>query len=201
MLLAVASLFIALPAIGETVQSGDMVMDTSGLAPSPPSSQPVSWLLSELLFNPGFETGSLPPWTTNNWTVINTDSHSGTYCAFDVGNFWVRQDFPPVDTADIVSVSFWCKQPEEGTQLQAVYLHYSDNTHDSDVWFPPDDWTLHDLTGVLRPAGNMLVAIQIWGYAGGGPGPDETFVDDVSIEWNGAVPVSSATWGQIKSLF
>jgi hypothetical protein len=186
--------------MGETVQSAHVTMDVGNVS-LPPASQPMPSMLSELLGNPGFETGSLPPWTTNNWTVINTDFHSGAYCAFDLGNYWIRQDFPPVDTADINSASFWCKQPEEGTQLQAVYLHYDDNTHDTDVWNPPDDWTFHDLTPALRPPGSMLVAIQIWGYSGGGGGPDETFLDDVSIDWTGATPVDETTWGQIKSLF
>jgi hypothetical protein len=47
----------------------------------------------------------------------------------------------------------------------------------------------------------MLTGIRIWGYSGGGPGPDETWVDDVSLQTTGATPVEAASWGRIKSVF
>ncbi len=59
---------------------------------------------TELLSNPGFETGDLSPWyqardycngNCVNWNVTNTKSHSGTYSAMDEGNIELRQDFAP----------------------------------------------------------------------------------------------------------
>jgi hypothetical protein len=47
----------------------------------------------------------------------------------------------------------------------------------------------------------MLVAIRLWGYSGGGGGPDETFLDDVVIDVAGATPVPPSTWGEIKALY
>jgi hypothetical protein len=91
----------------------------------------------ESLINPGFETGALPPWTTNNWTVTTTTPHSGAYAAYDVGNFWIRQDFAAINTANVLSFTFWSKQPEEGTQLQAYDFFYSNNTFDEFLLFPP----------------------------------------------------------------
>ncbi len=63
----------------------------------------------EVLENPGFETGSLPPWTTNNWVVDTIYPHSGTYCACDVGNFWIDQTFDSVPGSEVQSITFWSR--------------------------------------------------------------------------------------------
>ena len=65
----------------------------------------------------------------------------------------------------------------------------------------PTTWTQHDITFFLRPSGSLLTGIRLWGYSGGPQGPDETFLDDVSIEVKGATAVEGSTWGQVKSLF
>jgi hypothetical protein len=111
----------------------------------------------------------------------------------------LRQDFPAIDTADVLSVSFWARQPE--AQIQAYDFLYSDNTYDEDIWFVPAAWTQKDITYLLRPPGNMLTGIRIWGYSGGPPQPDETFLDDVPIQMAGATTVDPSTWGTVKSLF
>jgi hypothetical protein len=155
--------------------------------------------VAQYLVNGGFETGTLPPWTTNNWTVTNTDAHSGVFSAYDVGNFWIRQDFAPINTADVLSVTFWMRQPE--AQISAYDFYYSDLTFDEDIVFVGANWGQFNITPALRPPGNMLVAIRLWGYSGGPPAPDETYLDDVSIEVAGTTDLEPRTWGAIKSFF
>lgn len=200
-LFAAVLVLLSVPTSAETVRSGFTEIEVGQIIPpdSGPNTPPESLL--EHLVNPGFETGSLPPWTTNNWSVVTQTPHSGIYAAYDVGNFWLRQDFGPVNTANVNSFTFWAKQPEEGTQAQAFDFYYSDNSFDEFLWFPPDNYAQINGTPNLRPAGNLLVAIRIWGYVGGGPGPDETWVDDVSLDISGATPVEPASWGRIKSLY
>jgi hypothetical protein len=200
--LAIAGAMLLLLAGGAsaaTVQSGSVVMDSRDITAGPSTPVPTSSLV-ELLANAGFEAGSLPPWTSaGGWSVVGTNPHSGSYCAFDVGNNWVRQDFPPINTANITSVTFWARQPE--AQIQAYDFFYSDNTFDEDIWFVQTIWTQKDITSFLRPAGNLLTGIRIWGYVGGPPDPDETYLDDVSIQGAGATPVEPSTWGGVKALF
>jgi len=195
-----AALILPAGAQAYTVRSGSVIMDSSDIHTGQinPSSQNQS--LVELLLNPGFESGSLPPWTTDaNWTVVGTSPHSGSFCATDEGNHWIRQDFAGINTANVLSVSFWARQPTP--QLQAYDFIYSDNTFDEDIWFPPSAWTQKDITYLLRPAGATLIAIRIWGYFSTDPEPDITFVDDVAINVAGATPVGPSTWGEIKAHF
>ena len=142
---------------------------------------------SNILVNAGFEDGSLPPWTTNNWTVTSADAQSGSFSCEDLGNFWVRQDFTPVDVTTVSSVGFWSKQPEQA--LQAVDFYYSASDFDEFVIFPLADWSYFDVTSQLRGSGN-LQAIRIWGYSGGGPDPDLTRIDDVVVD---AVTIATPT--------
>lgn len=196
---AVFAVLSVVPSAAETVRSGFVEIETSTV--NPPGEPPAPQSLVEYLANPGFETGSLPPWTTDNWSVVTSTPHSGTYAAYDVGNFWIRQDFGPIDTANVLSFTFWAKQPEAGTQLQAYDYFYSGGAFDEFLWFPPDDYGQHNGTSNLRPPGNILTGIRIWGYSGGGKGPDETWVDDVSLDVVGGTPVEPVTWGRVKSLY
>lgn len=41
-----------------------------------------------------------------------------------------------------------------------------------------------DLTSIVNPAKNV-VRLRIWGYSGGGPDPDSSFLDDASISVQG----------------
>ena len=134
----------------------------------------------ELLENPGFETGTLPPWVTNAWIVDTKYPHGGTYCADDVGNYWIRQFTDTVPAPEIQSITFWARQPDQPA-AQAYDFFYSDGSFEEFVHFPQPAWQQFDVTGQLNRS-KSLVGLGIWGYSGGGPGPDSTYVDDVSIQ-------------------
>lgn len=149
----------------------------------------------ELLVNPGFETGELAPWVGSAWHVTDKYPHGGTYCAYDIGNASVVQWTDTVPCSAVQGVTFWSRQPDQPA-AQAYTFFYSDGTHDQYVHFPGADWTLMDVTGRLNRS-KELVGFEVWGYSGGGPGPDSTYIDDLSIEIQGtgieaALPVAVA---------
>ena len=71
---------------------------------------------ANVLSNPGFESGVLSPWYQysgsaigTDWYVTSAESHTGTYCATDVGSKGLRQDFAAIPTNTITEASFWIK--------------------------------------------------------------------------------------------
>ena len=138
-------------------------------------------LVANILVNPGFESGALAPWysPTQQWSVTTAQVHSGTYSATDVGNNQIRQDFAPIPTAQITEVSFWLKQPE--AQISAIDFFYSNGSSEENlVFLSGTDWQLFNVTSWLD-AGKQLAGLGIWGYSGGPPGEDRTYLDDVTI--------------------
>lgn len=135
---------------------------------------------AEVLQNPGFETGALAPWyTTNNqWSVINSGCQSGAYCATDIGNYWIEQDFAGIPGTQITSITFWSRQPEAA--IQAFDLMYSDGTYYENIVSPTATWQQFDVTSWLDP-NKTLTGIRLWGYSGGGGDPDVTVIDNVSV--------------------
>jgi hypothetical protein len=196
-LLALVLLLSASLAQAERIaQSGSYIVDLDRVERE--NGEAALVLPTNVLANPGFETGALPPWTTNNWSVTGADAYTGEYCVEDIGNFWVRQDFDPVDVSDINSITLASRQPE--ASIQAVDLYYSATDFDEFLVFPVAELMVFDVTSELRAVGS-LVAIRIWGYSGGGPDPDLTRVDDVVIDAQIPVTASQATWGAVKQLF
>jgi hypothetical protein len=143
-----------------------------------------------VLVNPGFETGAMGPWYQDAgsgpepWNVTSAEAHSGSYCATTVGNNRIRQDFAPVPTADITEVSFWIMEPGPGTTAYAGWFLYENGSSEQvGTTFPPNglpEWTFVDMTAHLDP-GKNLVAFGVWGYSGGGPAEDRSYLDDVTI--------------------
>jgi len=176
---------MVMPATAQIVQSGSILIDLSEekkAAPTPGS----AGMDDELLVNSGFETGTFDPWYHDGaWTISTNNPHAGTYCAYDVGNHWLRQDITPTPASEIVSATLWCRQPEEA--ISAIDFFYSTGSYSEDLIWPTATWQQYDVTGFIEP-GQTVVAIRVWGYSGGGPDPDETFFDDVSIQTLGGPP-------------
>lgn len=195
--LALAST-LAVPAGAVLIESGSFVSDTDDYIPAPNNAVPGPDR-SNVLVNPGFETGSLPPWVSTGYAVTSADAQSGIYSVESFGNVYVEQSFAPIAVGDVNSITLWCKQPE-GIAFEAVDFLYDDNTLDEFLIAPGVDWTFHDVTSQLRAVGS-LVGVRVWGYSGGGPAEDLTRVDDVTVDADVAVPTEESTWGRVKQLY
>ncbi len=143
---------------------------------------------ANILVNGGYETGVLAPWYQSldlggatNWSVTNTDAHTGTYSATDQGNKLMVQYFAPVPTSDITLASVWVKNPN--VLFNAIYLEYSDATNASGLFATTGQWQYVDFAPWLVP-GKSLIGVGVWGYSAGGT-DERTYVDDWAIE---AVP-------------
>jgi hypothetical protein len=148
---------------------------------------------ADMIINGGFETGGLTPWYQGagsgdeNWNVTNADSHSGLYSATDVGNIEIRQDFAAIPVNQIVELSYWLKQPE--SVLSAFHFYYSDSSYFQDiVSLSTSNWEFFDVTSSLE-AGKELIGFSVYGYVGGSPAEDRTYLDDVTLS---VVPVPGA---------
>lgn len=185
MRLAVVLMAVFAAASGAPVLTGGLVVtDGSGRPDTGQPGRPVGQD-HELLVNPGFETGSIQPWVTTNWVVDTKYPHGGLYCACDVGNYSILQWVDTTPGNDIQSITFWARQPDQPA-AQAFDFFYSDGSYEEFVHFPTPAWQEFDVTYRLNRS-KSLVGFALWGYSGGGPGPDSTYVDDVSILVPGGV--------------
>lgn len=158
-------------------------------------------LASGQIVNGGFETGSLSPWfqvggtcdapNCVDWSVTNSDSHSGTYSAQATGDLQIRQDFTPIATSDIQSFSFWLRHPNDVGAPSFLFFYYSDNSSSADlISTSTTGWEMFDETSSLAPA-KSLSGFGLFGYSeGSGLPTDITRLDDVLISTSGtsAVP-------------
>jgi hypothetical protein len=179
---------------GAEIRSGSFISQQGGI---PHHDTPIGTRANQLQ-NPGFETGSLAPWTTDAWTVTNADAYSGTYSAVGITNVFIRQDFSPIDVTTINSITNYEKQPS-GIAFAAVdFIYSSESDYDEFLVAPGTDWTFQNLTSELRGSGS-LTAIRFWSYSGSGD--QATWIDDVSIDVQGSTPVKTGTWGAVKALY
>jgi hypothetical protein len=195
-MVALVALLVGPPAMAEVARSGSVVIDLDKYVPGVNGAtfNP----RGNILDNAGFETGSLPPWYSDDWYVTGADAHSGAYSAECDSNRIVRQDLDPVNVGSVLSISMWSKQPL-GVAFQAVRLYYGPDGSDEFLVAPGVDWTFIDMTAEKRATG-MLTGIGIWGYEMPEPGFYPTLVDDVFID-HVTSPVESATWGLIKAMY
>ena len=146
---------------------------------------------TNVLSNPGLESGALSPWFNSNdlcsgctWSVTSSDAHSGTYSAVVSGNRLLEQDFSPIADSSISEVSLWLKMPDTG--IAAVYFLYSDSTTAQNIMtLASGDWTYFNMTSFLDP-GKSLAGFGVYGCSGC-PGISTTFADDFVVNAN-AVP-------------
>ncbi|MGB9589811.1 MAG: hypothetical protein ACP5QG_04330 [candidate division WOR-3 bacterium] len=175
---------------GQIVQSGGFTVDMgTGQIMPVPTNEPGAQTFpppQELLQNTGFETGALAPWYQgpgNHWVITTIFPHSGTYCATDTGNYWIRQDFAqPIPVESIISITIWSRQapPNKPAYLQAFDLMYSDASYYDDVVFPDTLWRQWNITSWLT-MGKQLSGLRIWGFWSSDPADDSTYIDDISI--------------------
>jgi hypothetical protein len=143
-------------------------------------------MAGEIIVNGGFETGALDPWYNaqnfcggpcQDWAVTNSNSHSGSFSAMDIGNIELRQDFAPVPGSSITSASLWINN---SVGVNALDFHYTDNSVEEFVLFSnANTWNFEDFTADINPA-KTLMGFSIWGCDTG----CISYVDDVSIMSN-----------------
>lgn len=144
---------------------------------------------TNLLQNPGFETGSLSPWAVGlnfcsspckPWQVVKAKPKAGTYDGGDEGNIELVQTFTATSTSSLSKVAFYDRHPA-GSEPTAVDLIYSDGTDDEFVLFTTDaNWDAIDVTADLE-SGKMLDEIGIWGFSSSGSVNQNTLVDNAVI--------------------
>ena len=137
-----------------------------------------------VLVNPGFESGALPPWANTldfcggcTWAVTSTDAHSGLYSAFVGGNRALEQDFAAIPATMITDASLWLKMPNTG--VAAVFFIYSDTTYAQNIFTVGNTWTEFDMTPFLDPT-KSLVSFGVFGCTGCA-GLSQTFADDFVV--------------------
>lgn len=138
---------------------------------------------TNILTNPGFETGALAPWAVGPdpggvelWNVTSVDSQSGTYSATVVGNVLLVQSFAPVAVSDIIEVSMWLRMPSTG--IAFIGLYYSDATTGGTVFNISSDWAKFDVTSVLTP-GKFLTGFGVYGCSC--QGESRTYMDNALV--------------------
>jgi hypothetical protein len=148
---------------------------------------------SQILSNPGFETGSLSPWVEGtvfggtDWTISSTNCNSGSFCATNNGNNELVQTFAPVAVGSITDISFWALHTSASVSAMAFDLYYQGGGDDeSSVGTTGTGWNFFDVTSNLRSSG-FLIGIGVFGNSGG-----VSFFDDASITANVPEPASAA---------
>ena len=144
---------------------------------------------TELLQNPGFETGQLPPWFQArdncsmycvDWVVVPF-GHSGQYSASVVGDIELRQNFTPTPASQITSVSFWVEIGAPYGGSGAVDFFYTDSSDESFGYtVNSGNWAFVDVTNDVDK-NKTLMGFSIWG----GGQTEMRYFDDLSVQ---AVP-------------
>ncbi|MEP6982025.1 MAG: PEPxxWA-CTERM sorting domain-containing protein [Sphingomicrobium sp.] len=147
---------------------------------------------SNVLSNPGFETGTFASWTIANGTptVSSAQAHSGTYSDAAFAEDQIKQTFGAVATSQITEVSFWALR--DGGPFDLYTFFYSDSTSQDFILnaIGASGWNQYNVTSNLA-AGKNLVGFGIYGTTSG-----PTYLDDFVINVGGGVPEPS-TWAMM----
>jgi len=144
-----------------------------------------------MLENGGFETGSLPPWTSNGWWIRTDWTHSGNYSAYtaNIGtSALIRQDFDPIASNEIRSIRLWVKTWD----VEAIWIHFfyeggSYSNYILDLYNPiiwENGFGLHNVTDGPLPD-SVLTGIEI---TGGNGFDSDLWLDDVSVIADSTIP-------------
>ena len=146
---------------------------------------------TNILTNPGFETGALGPWALGNdfgavefWNVTGADSQSGAFSATATGNHELVQWFAPVAVSDIVEASMWLRMPSTGVAYISFY--YSDATEDGALFNISSDWANYNVTSLLTP-GKFLTGFGVYGCSGCAE-ESRTYMDNALVDRVTSVP-------------
>jgi hypothetical protein len=148
---------------------------------------------SQILSNPGFESGSLSPWVEGRsfggtaWTISSTNCHSGSFCATNNGNNELEQTFAPVAVGSITDISFWALHTSASVNAVAVDLFYQGGADDEFIVDTSGTgWNSFDVFSDLRSSGS-LIGFSVFGNSAG-----VTIFDDASITTAAPEPASAA---------
>ena len=149
-----------------------------------------------ILGNPGFETGDLPPWSNAMdfcdgclWSVTGVDAHTGAFSATVSGDRQLEQNFAGIPAASIIEASLWLRMPSTG--VAAVFFVYDDSTYAENLVDVGEGWGNFDMTSFLDHA-KTLIGFGVWGCSECA-GSSITFADDFVVDASPAVPEPS-TW-------
>jgi len=191
------------------VRDGEVLLaaeDAFNITNAHPAGNPVSPPVAvNAIVNPGFETGDMTGWIPVTWSISTILPHSGIYDAYDPGatgqgGQCIRQNFNPTLDSDLISsFTFWIRQPDDFGIAQVIVFHQISGVSVGVAFTNDDDsWTFQNHTGLVRP-NDFVTGIHVCGFGGGAPTPDDSWVDDFTLEYAGTTALEPATWGAIKA--
>ncbi|QHW31408.1 cellulase family glycosylhydrolase [Paenibacillus rhizovicinus] len=133
-------------------------------------------IFSPPLQNPGFETGTLSPWTnSNNASVVTTNVHSGTKALnLGISNSGVEQELTGLSPGTSYTVSAWVKNAAAG---DLVYLGVK-NFGSTDIVATTTSAAYTQLT-ITFTTGSANTSATIYVWKNGGTAA--TYADDFTI--------------------
>ncbi len=160
---------------------------------------------SNVVVNPGFETGTMAGWIPSTWSIDTTLPHSGTYDAYDPGGSGggggcIRQNFDPIDSNSIKGFTFWIRQPDDAGIAQVAVFHQNGGGVYGVAFSADDDsWTFQDHLNLVLP-NDFVVGFHVCGFGGGYSTPDDSWIDDFSLDVTTGTPVEEISWGTLKGI-
>lgn len=157
---------------------------------------------SNIVENPGFETGGIEPWEHYKffefpgdpdpeelWIATTENPHSGQYCARGLGcRLIFQQIFAPVEVNSVTEFSCWLRQ-DQNVDL-SINLVFDDPTDEEpgvgmllDMYLESTDWCFYDGLADLQNSAMMAAEMlgdgcRLIGVGINGTETTYTYVDD-----------------------